>query len=140
MSCEYVREYYQVPAVIGRRVVVAGQPGIIAEDCGHYIGVNFDEDKPGVISNCHPTWKVEYQEMGQIRKSTRSQRRYREWLNSECGLSFSEWLGAGAETECETCRDGYRYFNRYRQIYGPFRPTKKAAKAQYKELLKSRAT
>jgi hypothetical protein len=44
MDCEYARVYYGVPACIGRRVTVDGKPGIIAEDRGHYIGVNFDDD------------------------------------------------------------------------------------------------
>lgn len=59
MSCEYAQRYYKVPACIGRRVVVNGRAGIIAEDCGHHLGVNFDDDKPGQISHCHPTWRVE---------------------------------------------------------------------------------
>lgn len=28
-------------------------------------------------------------------KLTRSQKRYREWLDSDCGLSFAEWIGVG---------------------------------------------
>jgi len=28
-------------------------------------------------------------------KLTRSQRQYREWLRSDCGVSFGEWLGCG---------------------------------------------
>ncbi len=28
------------------------------------------------------------------KKLTRSQRRYQEWLQSDCGLSFGEWIGA----------------------------------------------
>ena len=80
MSCEYVREYYGVPAEIGRRVVCYGKPGIIAEDRGHYIGVNLDEDKPGVVHNYHPTDQVEYLLMGHIRKMTRSQARYQRYL------------------------------------------------------------
>lgn len=96
MSCEYVREHYGVPAVLGRRVAVRGRAGIIAEDRGHYIGVNFDDTKPGHIFNVHPTDEVDYQGMGKIRKMTPSQRRYREFIRSDCGLSFSEWLGIGA--------------------------------------------
>jgi hypothetical protein len=42
MRLEYVCRTYGVPAEIGRRVIVYGKPGIIAEDRGHYIGVNFD--------------------------------------------------------------------------------------------------
>lgn len=63
---EYCKKYYGVPADIGRRVLVNGEPGIIAVDRGNYIGVNFDKDKPGIISNCHPTWEVEYLEMGKV--------------------------------------------------------------------------
>lgn len=56
---QYVRDYYGVPAEIGRRVTVSGRPGIIVEDRGNYIGVNFDSDKPGLVYPCHPTSEVE---------------------------------------------------------------------------------
>ncbi len=96
--CEYIKGRYKVPADINRRVVVDGKTGIIAKDCGTYIGVNFDDDKPNVISNCHPTWRVEYGEMGKPRKikMTRSQKRYQEYKNSCCfeaGDSFAYFLG-----------------------------------------------
>lgn len=98
MNCEYVRENYGVTACIGRRVTVDGKPGIIAEDRGHYIGVNFDSDKPGVIMNAHPTWKVEYLEMGKVRKLTRSQIRYHRFLEFGDGfdsfLDFCRWESA----------------------------------------------
>jgi hypothetical protein len=103
MNCEYVKEHYAVPAEIGRRVVVYGKPGIIAEDRGHYIGVNLDENKPGVISNCHPTSDVVYGEMGTIRKMTRSQQRYRDYLKvAECFESFEHWLkySQGCKDHC----------------------------------------
>ena len=94
MSCEYVREYYGVPASIGVRVMFRGRPGIIAEDRGHYIGVNFDFDKPCAVFNVHPTDGVEYGERGKIRKGTRSQRRYQEFLRvGDCYGSFAEFLG-----------------------------------------------
>ena len=80
MSCEYAREYYHVPAEIGRRVTVSGRLGIIAADRGHYIGVNFDDAKPGVICNAHPTSEVVYGEMGKVRRMNRSQARYQRWL------------------------------------------------------------
>ena len=89
-SCRYVGDYYGVPADIGRRVTVNGRPGIIAADRGHHIGVNFDSDKPGVISPCHPTWEVVYGEMGQVRQMTRSQARYKRFL--EYGDCFSDFL------------------------------------------------
>ena len=90
---QYVKEYYGVPADVGRRVIVNGKPGIIVADRGHYIGVNFDADKPGVISNCHPTWKTEYGEIGIIRKPTKAQARYQRYLSvSDCFDSFKCFL------------------------------------------------
>ena len=93
MSCEYVREYYNVPAEIGRKVTVGGKPGIITEDRGHYIGVVFDNDPKLRVLNCHPTSDVIYGEMGELRKLSRSQMRYREWVRSDCGLTFAEFIG-----------------------------------------------
>ncbi len=93
MNCEYVQQTYRVPACISRRVTVYSKPGIIAEDRGNYIGVNFDCDKPGVIYNAHPTSHVEYGDMGIIRKMTKSQKRYQRYLNfSECFNNFREFL------------------------------------------------
>lgn len=97
MACEYVRQYYGVPAEIGRRVTVYGKPGVILEDMGNYIGVNFDADKPGHVLPCHPTDGVAYNEMGPIRRGTRSQERYRRYLRSDSDMSFGEWLKCGKE-------------------------------------------
>lgn len=92
MICEYVQKTYGVPAEIGRRVMVYGRPGIIAADRGHYIGVNFDADKPGVIRNAHPTSEVQYLEMGEVRRMTKSQERYQRYLGvSECFNSFLDF-------------------------------------------------
>ncbi len=91
-DCEYVRTFYNVPACIGRRVTVYGKPGVIAEDRGHYIGVNFDADKPGAVHNCHPTDGVEYLGIGTVRKLTRSQQNYRDYVRAESGLTFAEWM------------------------------------------------
>lgn len=93
MSFEYVRNYYGVPAEIGRRVIVDGKAGVIAEDRGHYIGVNFDDDKPSRIYNVHPTDKVQYGEMGKVRKISRSAARYQRYLKSD-GIyeSFANFL------------------------------------------------
>lgn len=88
--CQYIKDYYQVPADIGRKVVVDGKSGIIAKDMGNYIGVNFDDDKPGEVFPCHPTWKVEYGEMGKVRKQSRAQERYKRYL--EYGDSFHSFI------------------------------------------------
>ena len=94
MNCEYVRNYYNVPARLGRKILYKGKSGIIAEDRGNYIGVNFDDDKPSRIVNIHPLDKnLEYKGMGKIRKLTKSQQRYQDYLHSDFGLTFAEWLG-----------------------------------------------
>lgn len=93
----YVCEHYGVPACYGRRVIVSGKTGIIVEDRGHHIGVNFDEDKPGIVLPCHPTSKVEYLDVSVPRKPSRSQLRYQDFLRSEDVFeSFAEYLKSGA--------------------------------------------
>lgn len=102
MNFKYIRDYYGVPAEIGRRVVVYGKSGVIAEDRGNYIGVNFDADKPGVVHNAHPTSEVEYGEMGVVRRMTRSQQRYQDYLDADSNLTFAEWIGAEGRKNRET--------------------------------------
>lgn len=93
MNCEYVREHYGVPACIGRRVTVYGEPGIIVADHGNYIGVNFDHDKPSRVLNAHPTDGVVYLEMGVPRKMSRGAARYQRYLEvGECFESFLHFL------------------------------------------------
>lgn len=90
---DYVRSYYGVPAELGRRITVDGEPGIIAEDRGHYIGVLFEGCTPADIRNCHPTADVVYlDEIVPVPKPTRSQRRYMRFLEADCGATFGEWL------------------------------------------------
>ncbi len=94
MNFEYVKNYYEVPACFGRAIEHNGNPGIIVEDRGHYIGVNFDKDKPGIIFNVHPTDKVEYFGIGKIRKMSRSQKRYQDYLKVADGYeSFAHFFG-----------------------------------------------
>lgn len=59
---EYVRETYQVPAYVGRRVRYTGgkdpiEGTIIGERAGH-IRVRFDGQR--LSYNFHPTWEMEY--------------------------------------------------------------------------------
>jgi len=94
-DCEYVKEYYGVPACIGRRVIAYGKPGIIVEDRGNYIGVTLDSEKPGTVNNYHPVDGIEYGEMGKIRPMTRSQARYQRYLEYGDGfrsfMDFCRW-------------------------------------------------
>ena len=89
-SFDYVKEYYGVPADYGRVVFVNSKRGVIIKDCGHYIGVNFDTEKPGAVSICHPTWNVEYAQIEKPRKVTKSQARYQRYL--EYGDCFGSFL------------------------------------------------
>jgi len=92
--CEYASNYYNVPACIGRLIRYGRRSGIIAEDRGHYIGVNFDHDKPMVVVNIHPKDdKLEYLGLGKVRKLTRSQKRYRDYKHEEYPDSFADYLG-----------------------------------------------
>lgn len=84
----YVRAHYGVPACFGRRVSISGKPGIIVEDRGHHIGVNFDADKPGISLPCHPTSNVKYLGMGKPRKMPRSQQRYQDFIR--CADVFND--------------------------------------------------
>lgn len=65
-GCQWVRENYQVPAQIGRRVVAYGKPGQITEDRGNYIGVVLDEDQKRRVENYHPVDGIEYGEMAPL--------------------------------------------------------------------------
>jgi hypothetical protein len=89
----YIRSAYGVPAEIGRRVTVDGKPGIIVADRGAHLGVTFDHQKPGVVSCCHPTWRVVYGEMGTPRPLSRSRARWLRYLEiGDCFTSFREFL------------------------------------------------
>ena len=92
MSFEYVVSNYNVPAEYGRCVRYKGKEGVITEDRGNYIGVTFNDEKPGTVSNFHPkTDGLEYLGIGKIRKITKSQLRYRDYLHSEYPGSFAEF-------------------------------------------------
>ena len=90
----YVKKHYGAPDDIGRKVEYKGRTGIIFEFGGNYVSVNFDDQKPGITSMIHPTDPdLKYLEMGEIRQMTRSQKKYREYINADFGCSFAEYLG-----------------------------------------------
>ena len=93
-KCEYICEYYNVPADIGRRIDYNGRGGIIAKDGGNYLGVNFDDNKPSDVYNLHPTEEgLTYLEMGKIRKPTRGQLKYQNFLEADWfDGSFADWI------------------------------------------------
>lgn len=93
----YASEYYNVPADMNRIVIVNCKRGVITKDMGNYIGVSFYDNATSDPSPCHPTWKVTYTDEfdynSPVKKLSRSQKRYREFIDSDCGHSFPEWLG-----------------------------------------------
>jgi len=93
VSFEYINKSYGVNACVGRRVVIDGEPGIIVGTHGAYIVVNPDHLKPHQTANYHPTWCVEYQGIGKVRKMTAGQKRYQEYLDADTCCTFAEWLG-----------------------------------------------
>lgn len=97
MNFEYVKSRYNVPADMYREVIVNGKKGVITEDMGNYIGVNFYNTLTYHPSPCHPTWEVTYLDTFNrkppVKKLTHSQKRYQEYLRTEETLTFKEWLG-----------------------------------------------
>jgi hypothetical protein len=58
VSAKYVRDYYQVPAKRGMRVVADGKPGVITGFAGPSIRVRLDGEKHS--APWHPTWRMQY--------------------------------------------------------------------------------
>ncbi len=90
MDFKYIKECYDVPACIGRKVEINGKSGVIVKDMGDRIGVLFDSDKPSHIYPAHPTRKIKYLGMGKVRNMTRSQKRYKAYL--ELGDCFDTFI------------------------------------------------
>lgn len=155
--CEYVQQYYQVPACIGRRVIAYGKPGVITTDFGHYVGIVLDEDRKRRPDRYHPVDGIEYGEMAdQLPKRPRISN-YDKFLNDDIDCYFHEWLciikpgyetrGGGRQWRDGAMHDIPREFRMYRtthaldhlaraSVTGEWAPTMKAAKAGYKEALK----
>lgn len=89
----YIQKTYNVPAEYGRRIRFQGkEEGIIVNADGQYIEVLMDKSKPGHTVRLHPTWEVEYLDMGKPRKPSRSTQRYRDYIRSEMDMPFIDWL------------------------------------------------
>jgi hypothetical protein len=89
----YIKREYGINPEIGMRVEINGRGGVIIEDCGPYIGVNFNDDKPGECVSCHPISGVTYfDEIVKIRKPKKSSSRFADFISSDIGWTFKEWL------------------------------------------------
>lgn len=146
MSCEYVRQYYGVPACIGRRVVAYGKPGIIVKDCGHHIGIALDDDPKRRVGHYHPVDGIVYGEMADEIPKPPKRTKWDQYYDEESSLDFHEWLGIN-KPEFESRGDWrnreYRMVRwggwySYRDLEGEWAPTMKSAKASYKAALHKR--
>jgi hypothetical protein len=88
---QYVRDYYKVPAYVGRVVYAGGKRGVVVGASGPHLKVNLDGARhPGVY---HPTDSMRWtEETAPLPKRTRSQRNYDAYLHSETTESFIEFM------------------------------------------------
>jgi hypothetical protein len=67
--------------------------------------------------------------------------KYQEYLDSDCGLTFAEWMGIEVPRLEYDYRGNFRYIKPVRGytmwVHGEWKPTKKEAKASYKNALKA---
>lgn len=92
MSFDYVRRFYGVPAERGRRVCVEGKEGVIVR-ATNYVYINFDDDKPTVSHPYHPCSDgLTYLGIGKVRKMTRSQKRYKAYIDFEYSDCFDSFI------------------------------------------------
>lgn len=102
MSLDYIRNYYKVPAEVGREISYTGEKGkerkaVIVCAHGNYIGVVFHDSEPEEIMPLHPTWEVKYLEIVKIRKfrksKIRAKQRYRDYIEADWfSGSFIDYL------------------------------------------------
>ena len=76
-----------------------------------------------------------------VPKPTASQKRYRDYMDSDCGLTFAEWIGVLTKIETHYGTGEVRFTNGktgWEKIAGPSAKTIKEAKAGYKAILRER--
>lgn len=97
MAFEYIKRRYNVPAELGREVVMDGRKGVITEDCGHYLGVIFYDDPNKFLAYCHPTWAMEYLDTFNPQKNKEKMSKKQKVTESDEPLCEPLWP-IGAET------------------------------------------
>ncbi|EJN31888.1 hypothetical protein PMI35_01169 [Pseudomonas sp. GM78] len=146
-NCAYVRQHYQVPAEIGRRVIAYGKPGTITQDFGHHIGIVLDEDEKRHACHYHPVDGIEYGDMADKLPRPPRKTNYDRYYDEEWTCDFHEFLEINRPHRERRIVDGQRQFRMYRtrsgykwscdrDVQGEWFPTAVEAKASYKEALK----
>lgn len=88
---QYVRDYYHVPAYVGRVVYAGRKRGIVVGASGPHVKIHIDGERHAGVY--HPTDGLQWtEESAPLPKLSRSQRNYDCYLNSESNESFIEWL------------------------------------------------
>lgn len=147
--CEYVQQYYQVPACIGRRVIAYGKPGVITDDFGHYIGITLDETTKRHPGRYHPIDGIEYGEMAETLPKRPRRTNFDRYYEEEWNCDFHEFLGINRPHREKRKHEGqwqYRMYrtrsgyegSRDRDVEGEWCPTAPLAKASYKAALSKR--
>lgn len=160
MSCEYVRQFYNVPACIGRQVTAYGKPGVITKDFGHYIGIVLDGDSKRVPGRYHPTHGIVYGGMAEKLPKPPKRTNFDAYQDEcECYDGFVHFLGINIPQFQLRFEDKLVRMVRYRrgtfysrwperdrkvayrpdedvEVAGEWMATKGEAKASYKDALK----
>jgi hypothetical protein len=90
---EHIKQRYGVNPRIGMEIIYKDQKGVIVEDMGCYIGVNFYNQKNTSVLPLHPTDNVIYTDkQGVIRPLTTSQKRYRHFRSLDSDMTFMQYL------------------------------------------------
>lgn len=87
---EYIRNYYNVPAVVGRVVRYKDKRGVVSGASGPHVKVWFDGEKHDTV--VHPRDLEWSNELGPLPTLTRGRRNYRAWLHSETSESFIDFM------------------------------------------------
>ena len=94
MSKEHIKSFYDLDVFIGQKVKYRNVVGVVTNITNH-IGVNLDDKKAGDCVYIHPQDDdlIYFDESKAIRKMTRSQQNYAEYLRLEIDETFAEWMG-----------------------------------------------
>lgn len=88
---QYVRDYYHVPAVVGRVVYARGKRGVVVGASGPHVKVHIDGERRAGIY--HPTDEMRWtDEFAPLPKKTRAERNYDAYLHSETSETFIEFM------------------------------------------------
>ncbi len=88
---DYINKYYGLNCKVNQVILFnTEEKMVITGSTGHYL-ICWDYSTNRHVT-VHPTWNVIYTEEFDIPKISKSKIRYQEYLRSDCGVKFGEWL------------------------------------------------